>query len=281
MKGLYQFILEGGHAVTASPIPAEMSMPIYKEIEAKLLETAHTLQGHIAVLGSVGKKKKGDYNGDIDVAIEFNRHQFEEILKKTFPDAEYAKASMPNIVSINYPYDYKGRTSYAQVDFMIVDDLEWALFVYTSPDFTIDESHYKAAIRNHLLSIMISEVPTGEADQVNDKGEVETRWKHSLNFAFGVTKQFLDYRGRNGLLKNPKKVKEFEQVVTKNKKEFIELLFDRGKDEDFKSLETLWKALHTKYKYQDRVGTIEDRFYVEVLERNGLDRDEFLKYINQ
>lgn len=281
MKGLYQFILEGGHAVTASPIPAEMSMPIYKEIEAKLLETAHTLQGHIAVLGSVGKKKAGDYNGDIDVAIEFNRHQFEEILKKTFPDAEYAKASMPNIISINYPYDYKGYTSYAQVDFMIVDDLEWALFVYTSPDFTIDESHYKAAIRNHLLSIMISEVPTGEADQVNDKGEVETRWKHSLNFAFGVTKQFLDYRGRNGLLKNPKKVKEFEQVVTKNKKEFIELLFDGGKDEDFKSLETLWKALHTKYKYQDRVSTIEDRFYVEVLERNGLDRDEFLKYINQ
>ena len=90
---------------------------------------------------------------------------------------------------------------------MIVDDLEWAVFIYASPDFTIGESHYKAAIRNHLLSIMISEVPTGEADQVNDRGEVETRWKHSLNFAFGVTKQFLDYRGRNGLLKNPKKVK--------------------------------------------------------------------------
>ena len=110
MKSLYQFILEGGHAVVASPIPAEMSMSIYERIEDKLLEVASGLKGHIAVLGSVGKKKPGDYNGDIDVAIEYNRGQFESILKRAFPDAEYAKASMPNIISINYPYKYKGNS---------------------------------------------------------------------------------------------------------------------------------------------------------------------------
>ena len=162
---------------------------------------------------------------------------------------------------------------------MIVDDLEWAEFIYASPNFIEDESRYKAALRNHLLSIMISEIPVDEQPQYNDAGEIETRWKYSLDFAFGVTKQLLDYRGKNGLLKNPKKLKEFEQIITKNKKAFIDLLFEKGDDSDFKSLETVWKALHSKYKYRGKIKDIEYRFFVEVLERNGLDKDEFLELV--
>ena len=281
MKSLYQFIIEGGHAVEASPIPSQMAMPLYEKIKYRLVSKQSDLKDHMEVLGSVGKKKLGDFNGDIDIAVEYDRSKFENILKMAYPNAMYAKSSMPNIISINYPYKYEGNTMYAQVDFMIVDDLEWATFIYSSPNFMEDESRYKAALRNHLLGIMISEIPTEEQPQFNDLGEVETKWKYSLNFAFGVTKQFLDFRGKNGLLKNPKKIKEFEQVVTKNKKAFIDLLFKDGSDADFKSLETVWKALHDKYKYPRKIKDIEQRFFVEVLERNGLDKDEFLEYINQ
>lgn len=283
MISLKEFIkeclLEGGHAVTASPIPANMSMGIYREIEDKLIDTNSSLKGHMGVLGSVGKKKTGDFNGDIDIAVEFDRGQFENVLKKAFPDAEYAKSSLPNIISINYPYDYNGTIMYAQVDFMIVEDIEWAMFIYNSPDYTKNESQYKAALRNHLISIMVSEIPVEEQPQVNDNGDVETKWKHSLNFAFGVTKQFLDYRGKNGLLKNPKRIKEMEQIITKNKKDFINLLFDGGNDSDFNSLESIWKALHNKYKYPQKIKDIEERFFTEVLERNGLDKNEFLKCV--
>ena len=279
MKSLYQVILEGGHAVEASPIPAEMSLPLYEEVKHKLVAVQKDLNDHMAVLGSVGKKKVGDFNGDIDIAVEYERTKFEAALKKALPNVDYAKSSMPNIISINYRYEYRGTDMYAQIDFMIVDDLEWAEFIYSSPNFIENESHYKAALRNHLLGIMVSEIPVSELPQMNDLGEIETKWKHSLNFAFGVTKQFLDYRGKNGLVKNPKKVKEFEQVITKNKKDFINLLFKDGKDEDFRSLETVWKALHDKYKYRDKIKDIENRFFVEVLERNGLDKQEFLNYI--
>lgn len=284
MISLSQYLLEsivkeGGHAVEASPIPSHLALPMYEEVKSKLILVQKDLINKIAVLGSVGKKKLGDFNGDIDIAVEYDRSKFEDILKKAIPDAEYAKSSMPNIISINYPFEYQEVTQYGQVDFMIVDDLEWAEFIYASPNFIEDESRYKAALRNHLLSIMISEIPVDEQPQYNDAGEIETRWKYSLDFAFGVTKQLLDYRGKNGLLKNPKKLKEFEQVITKNKKAFIDLLFEKGDDSDFKSLETVWKALHSKYKYRSKIKDIENRFFVEVLERNGLDKREFLNYI--
>ena len=284
MISLSQYLLEsivkeGGHAVEASPIPSHLALPMYEEIKSKLILIQKDLTNKIAVLGSVGKKKLGDFNGDIDIAVEYDRSKFEDILKKAIPDAEYAKSSMPNIISINYPFDNQGVTQYGQVDFMIVDDLEWAEFIYSSPNFIEDESRYKAALRNHLLSIMISEIPVDEQPQYNDAGEIETKWKYSLNFAFGVTKQLLDYRGKNGLLKNPKKLKEFEQIITKNKKAFIDLLFEKGDDSDFKSLETVWKALHSKYKYRGKIKDIEYRFFVEVLERNGLDKNEFLELV--
>jgi len=274
-----QPMFEGGHAVAASPIPSHLSMGLYKDVEELLIKTDRSLKGHIAVLGSVGKKKQGDFNGDIDVAVEYDRSKFEIALNKALPDVERATASMPNIISINYPYEDKNTTYYAQVDFMIVDDLEWAEFIYKSPDFTKDESHYKAAFRNHLLSIMISEVPVEELPDLDDDGNVKSKWKHSLNFAFGVTKQFLDYQGKNGLLKNPKKIKELEKEVTRNKQQFIEFLLDGGNNDDFNSLESVWKALHDKYKYQDKVKTIEDRFFDEVLDKNGLDKKEFLNYV--
>lgn len=284
MISLSQYLLEsivkeGGHAVEASPIPSHLALPMYEEIKSKLILIQKDLTNKIAVLGSVGKKKLGDFNGDIDIAVEYDRSKFEDVLKKAIPDAEYAKSSMPNIISINYPFDNQGVTQYGQVDFMIVSDLEWAEFIYSSPNFIEDESRYKAALRNHLLSIMISEIPVDEQPQYNDAGEIETKWKYSLNFAFGVTKQLLDYRGKNGLLKNPKKLKEFEQVITKNKKAFIDLLFEKGDDSDFKSLETVWKALHSKYKYRGKIKDIENRFFVEVLERNGLDKNEFLELV--
>ena len=284
MISLSQYLLEsivkeGGHAVEASPIPSHLALPMYEEIKSKLILIQKDLTNKIAVLGSVGKKKLGDFNGDIDIAVEYDRSKFEDVLKKAIPDAEYAKSSMPNIISINYPFDNQGVTQYGQVDFMIVGDLEWAEFIYSSPNFIEDESRYKAALRHHLLRIMISEIPVDEQPQYNDAGEIETKWKYSLNFAFGVTKQLLDYRGKNGLLKNPKKLKEFEQVITKNKKAFIDLLFEKGDDSDFKSLETVWKALHSKYKYRSKIKDIENRFFVEVLERNGLDKDEFLELV--
>lgn len=280
MKSLSKYILEslineGGNAVKCERIPAEVALKLYKDIEAVVTSKFHGVE--LRVLGSVGKKKAGDTNGDIDIAINVTDvDKLMNIINVCFPNCEVNPSFGIGIVSIGYQYTYKGRNMVGQVDFMCQEDLDWAEFFYSSPDYTKDESLYKASLRNALMSLVVSEIPTREEPTMID-GQYETRYKHNLSM-LGLSKQFLDYRGKKGLLKNPKKIKEMERFITKNKYELVEFMFNSRDLSIVNSLESLWNAVHgSLFRYPEVVKNIEERFFKEVLEANGLDKDEFIK----
>lgn len=280
MKSLSKYILEslineGGNAVKCERIPAEIALKLYKDIEAVVTSKFHGVE--MRVLGSVGKKKAGDTNGDIDIAINITDvDKLMNIINVCFPTCEVIPSLGLGVVSIGYQYTYKGKDMIGQVDFMCQDDLDWAEFFYSSPDYTKDESLYKASLRNHLLSLVVSVIPTEEEPTMVD-GQYETRYKHTLSM-LGLSKQFLDYRGKKGLLKNPKKVKEMERFITKNKYELVEFMFKSRDLSIVNSLESIWNAIHGPlFRYPEVLESIEERFFKEVLEANGLDKDEFIK----
>ena len=283
MKSLVQFIKEsiineGGNAVTANPIPAYITPLLYKEIEDSILEENPDIK--IAPLGSVGKKNDDQFNGDIDIAIKLDsKKELNELIDKVFPNLEKNPNTTPSIVSISYPYNKEGQSGNAQVDFMIVKDIDFAKFFYHSPDFKKNESKFKGSVRAHMISILVSSIPVEDAkDEYFEDGKtVKKHWKYTFNTE-GVFKQLLDYTGKKGPLKNPKKVKEFEKLIANDPQNCVKFIFgDNGKIEDLNSAESLWKAVHdkNKFKFQDVVKKIEDRWFDEIEELK--DKREFFE----
>lgn len=283
MKSLVQFIKEslineGGNAVTANPIPAYITPLLYKEIEDAILKENPDIK--MVPLGSVGKKNDDQFNGDIDIAIKLdNKKELSELIDKVFPDLEKNPNTTPSIVSISYPYNKEGKSGNAQVDFMIVKDIDFAKFFYHSPDFKKNESKFKGATRAKMLSIIVSCIPVEDAkDEYFEDGKtVKKHWKYTFNTE-GVFRQLLDYTGKKGPLKNPKKVKEFEKFIVNDPDNCIKFIFgDNGKIEDCNSAESLWKAVHdkNKFKFQDVVKKIEDRWFDEIEELK--DKREFFE----
>lgn len=283
MKSLVQFIKEslineGGNAVTANPIPAYITPLLYKEIEDAILKENPDIK--MVPLGSVGKKNDDQLNGDIDIAIKLDdKKELNELIDKVFPDLEKNPNTTPSIVSISYPYNKEGKSGNAQVDFMIVKDIDFAKFFYHSPDFKKNESKFKGATRAKMLSIIVSCIPVEDAkDEYFEDGKtVKKHWKYTFNTE-GVFRQLLDYTGKKGPLKNPKKVKEFEKLIVNDPDNCIKFIFgDNGKIEDCNSAESLWKAVHdkNKFKFQDVVKKIEDRWFDEIEELK--DKREFFE----
>ena len=283
MKSLIQFIKEslineGGNAVTANPIPAYITPLLYKEIEDAILKENPDIK--MVPLGSVGKKNDDQFNGDIDIAIKIDtKKELNELIDKVFPGLEKNPNTTPSIVSISYPYNKEGKSGNAQVDFMIVKDIDFAKFFYHSPDFKKNESKFKGATRAKMLSIIVSCIPVEDAkDEYFEDGKtVKKHWKYTFNTE-GVFRQLLDYTGKKGPLKNPKKVKEFEKLIYNDPENCVKFIFgDNGKIEDCNSAESLWKAVHdkNKFKFQDVVKKIEDRWFDEIEELK--DKREFFE----
>lgn len=283
MKSLVQFIKEslineGGNAVTANPIPAYITPLLYKEIEDAILKENPDIK--MVPLGSVGKKNDDQFNGDIDIAIKIdNKEELNKLIDKVFPDLEKNPNTTSSIVSISYPYNKEGQSGNAQVDFMIVKDIDFAKFFYHSPDFKKNESKFKGATRAKMLSIIVSCIPVEDVkDEYFEDGKtVKKHWKYTFNTE-GVFKQLLDYTGKKGPLKNPKKVKEFEKLIYNDPENCVKFIFgDNGKIEDCNSAESLWKAVHdkNKFKFQDVVKKIEDRWFDEIEELK--DKREFFE----
>ena len=121
-----------------------------------------------------------------------------------------------------------------------------------------------------MLSILVSSIPVEDAkdEYFEDGVTVKKHWKYTFNTE-GVFRQLLDYTGKKGPLKNPKKVKEFEKLISNDPENCVKFIFgDNGKIEDFNSAESLWKAVHdpNKFKFQEVVNKIEDRWFDEIEE---------------
>ncbi len=260
-------IIEGGNAVKADPIPAIVAPKVYDEIEKKVHSVSKFKNIDMAALGSIGKKADDQTNGDIDVAVRVDtKDELNEIVDTCFGDCEINYNTMKTITSFGYPYNIDGYKGIAQVDFMIVQNMDWAKAYYHSPNLKTGESKYKGVVRTTLLNDIVSCIPVKDAkdEYFEDGVTVKKHWKHTFNTE-GIFIQLVDFCGKNGKpVKNGKKLKEFEKLVTNDPTNLVKFLFgDNGDIKDINSVESLWEAIHDKKKFawgDDVVKNIEEKF---------------------
>lgn len=280
MKTLLEYInesiqiIEGGHAVECNPIPAYITPLVYKEIEDKILKYNKDIK--LAPLGSIGKKFDDDFNGDIDIAINItDKDKLIEMINNVFPNCEINPNTMRNIVSIGYPYNKEGKSGIGQVDFMMTNNMKWTKWRFDSPNLKTGESKYKAKPKIFLLQHMVSSIPVKDAktEYFEDGVTVKRKWKYTFNEE-GVFKQLVDFTGKKGPLKNGKKLKEFESLITNDPDNVMRFIFGDNYDpKDFVSAERLWKALHSdKWPWgKEACEFTEKRFYEEYINNPKID----------
>lgn len=98
------------------------------------------------LLGSAGKKAS---SGDIDIAIDKNAISKDELIVKLIAASDTTSVKKSGIsVHFKSPINGNSINGYVQVDFMFVDDVEYAKFGLFSAG---DASKFTGAIRNFLL----------------------------------------------------------------------------------------------------------------------------------
>ncbi len=287
MKSLLTYIKEslineGGNAVKSEPIPAVIAPKVYDEIEEKVHSISKFKDIDMAALGSIGKKPDDQTNGDIDIAVKVDtKEELNEIVDTCFDDCEINYNTMKTITSFGYPYNIDGYKGIAQVDFMIVKNMDWAKAYFHSPNLKAGESKYKGVVRTTLLNDIISCIPVKDAkdEYFEDGVTVKRHWKHTFNTE-GVFIQLVDYCGKNGKpVKNGKKLKEFEKLVTNDPINMVKFIFgDNGDIKDINSAESLWAAIHdnNKFSWGDTIlKNIEEKFINDPQVQDKIDKKDF------
>ena len=255
MKTLRQYILEhliineGGNAIESNPIPAVIAPKIYDEIE-----------------NIINQNIPSEVNTIVDTC---------------FSDCEINYNTMKTITSIGYKYDIDGYKGIAQIDFMIVKNMDWAKAYYHSPNLKTGESKYKGMVRTTLLNDIISCLPVKDVkdEYFEDGVTVKRHWKHTFNTE-GIFIQLVDYCGKNGKpVKNGKKLKEFEKFITNDPLNMVRFVFgDKGEISDINSAESLWKAVHDESKFtwgKDVIKNIEEKFINDPTVKDKINVEDF------
>lgn len=241
-------IFEGGHSVEgAEPIRGDLA----KVVADKIIEKVKSeFKIECAALGSTGKKGKNQTSGDIDIAVQMSWQDKDKLInfvKKEFKDCPFGNiVDYLNVFNIGYKYDEDGKEKIVQVDFMFVDDVEWAQFVYFSPNFLKNESQFKGAWRSTLLRGICACTPTEKVDKkyepeyFEDGKTIKTFWKFTFSQADGLFADHKTYEGNKKPLKNPKTIKDDREYISKNIDTILHMCL--GKDatrDDCNSYETL------------------------------------------
>lgn len=273
-------IVEGGNAIqSATEIPAVIAPKIFDEIEKTIHAKYKDLD--IAALGSIGKKPDDSTTGDIDIAVRIdNKEDLNKMVDDCFSGCEINYKTMNTITSIGYQYNIDGYKGVAQIDFMMVKNMDWAKAYFHSPNLKLGESKYKGAVRTTFLNDIISCIPVADVkDEYFEDGKtVKRHWKHTFNTE-GIFIQLLDWCGKNGkVLKNPNKLKEFEKFVTNDPLNMVRFIFgDLGTMDDINSAESLWSAIHSqKFQWGDEVlAKIEEKIITDPTVADKIDKKDF------
>lgn len=288
-------IFEGGAAIkTARPIREDEFPKTLDHIKAYLfpiLGMDPEKQGEeFIVIGSIGKKKNpSDTSGDLDlgydsswfarthgVGVKDVSAKVNELLKAELPEIlgfepeiNYMKGL--NIVSIGWPIGGDPSNGIVQLDLIPISSMEWADFIYYSPNYKISESKYKSAHRNWLLSAILS--ARKEVIDRDESGEVMDFDSPVLILSDGLYWHKKSYKGsRIPRLKHSKKVEGSERFVTRDPQEFINFALGSGYTvNDVKTFEDLFKIINNpNFDLYDRLPEIKERF-LEYMERTGLE----------
>tara|TARA_R110001592_G_scaffold120545_3_gene324974 strand:- start:50639 stop:51583 length:945 start_codon:yes stop_codon:yes gene_type:complete len=229
-------IFEGGNAIEARPMTQDETRKTYDWV-IKNIFPIFKISDKIDArpIGSFGKKKSDQTSGDIDIAIGIdqlagvNGISVESVLN--FVDDELKKKGYEtskvrgfNQVSFGVPINGDPKLGIGQIDFMFTDSLKWSDFMYHSPDFSKFESKYKGLYRNILLMKIISNADR-KATKLTDTGETEEYQSYVVRLNQGVVKVTKSFKGKKGLLKNPKLLKDQDKFITNTPEEVASIAF--------------------------------------------------------
>lgn len=242
------------------------------------------------VIGSIGKKKDpSDTSGDLDIGydgVDFARTQGIEYKQCSRRMFELIQGSieeklgfqpemklMPglNIVSLSWPIKGDQNNGLVQLDLIPLSDMEWAEFIYYSPDYKRSESSYKSAHRNWLLAAILS--ARKNVLTTDDSGEVMDYEKPVLILSDGLFWHTKSYRGiRTPRLKHSKKIEGSERFVTNDPQVFIDFALGPGyTPEDVKTFEQVFAIIQKPdFDLKDKLPEIKETF-LKYLERTGLE----------
>lgn len=262
-------ILEGGAAVNGRRILQSEVPSILDKVE-EILSGIGLVRGEDwDIVGSAGKKKSEDTSGDIDICIKKDR--MKEVLGSgdgkddVFNDLgkyleglgydRYVVQSGFNQVSFGMPIN--DVEDIIQVDLILTRSLEWSRFTQSSPDYTKDESKYKAHVRNVLMMCIVkycfkrtTKRVTLDDDSIVD-GEAEM---YVIRLTDGLYKTRKNWLGkRDPIKKKPDLMHEYDELITDTPQGLIDLLFEDGVTvDDFLSFETLFNAfMSDKFKFPE------------------------------
>jgi len=296
LKNFVEFknVSEGGKAIkSARPIrqdEAAKTIENIKEVLLPLLDLDSYKEGKDYIfIGSTGKKKNPeDTSGDIDLGFNGNYFAtkngitFKEcsktlmnMLKPELPkllgfEPEMNNLAGLNILSIAWPIAGDANDGFVQLDLMPLQNMDWAKFIYYSPDYRADESQWKSAHRNWLLSAAL--VARREILARDEQGEVLDYKTPALILPSGLYLHTKSFRGKlKPRLKNAQKIEGTEEFITDDPQEFIDYALGTGYTEnDVKTFEKVLNIMTSpSFKYKEFLPQIKEKF-IELLNRTGL-----------
>ena len=273
-------IFEGGAAIKQSRRIRESevakTMESIEEILYPIIGNGKVGKEYL-IIGSIGKKKNPeDTSGDIDLGIDVNfiakemqvpkENVLEGLYKKLeselprelgfVPDMKLMKGI--NVISIGWPIGGDEDMGIVQLDLIPIADMDWAKFIFYSPDYRKDESKYKSAHRNWLFQAILSAMK--EVISRDDDNEIEEFYSYALRLSDGIYKNKKSFRGATKRLKNPKTIKGESSLITRDPDEFVKMMFGPGiRKEDLKSFEDVWKIVSSdKFIHSDKFDSIRE-----------------------
>jgi hypothetical protein len=271
-------LFEGGAAIKSSrPIKeseVEKTIQHMREVLFPLIGDGEFDKDYL-LIGSIGKKKSpSDTSGDIDLGIaqEFLAQKFgisaDQSLQFLYdklsselpailgyePDMKLMKGI--NVLSIAWPIEGDTENGTVQLDLIPISNMDWAKFIFYSPDYRKNESKYKSAHRNWLFQAILSALKN--VTKRDENGDIVDFDTYALRLNDGIYKNKKTFQGATKRLKRPNTVKGQSVFVTRDPQELLDLMFGGGvKPDNVKTFEEVWNIVTSpNFKYSDRVEEI-------------------------
>lgn len=271
-------LFEGGAAIKSSrPIKeseVEKTIKHMREVLFPLIGDGEFDKDYL-LIGSIGKKKSpSDTSGDIDLGIaqEFLAQKFgisaDQSLQFLYdklsselpailgyePDMKLMKGI--NVLSIAWPIEGDTENGTVQLDLIPISNMDWAKFIFYSPDYRKNESKYKSAHRNWLFQAILSALKN--VTKRDENGDIVDFDTYALRLNDGIYKNKKTFQGATKRLKRPDTVKGQSVFVTRDPQELLNLMFGGGvKPDNVKTFEDVWNIVTSpNFKYSDRVEEI-------------------------
>lgn len=262
---------DGKNAIPSSrSITFEEAQMVYRYVQNNIAPKFGIDKSGMEVIGSYGKKSEGDTHGDLDIAISseslaerngLGKDQIVDFINDTLTSLGFETKIMRGFKQVSAGIPIPGSNDIAQVDFMLSPNLEWSKFVYHSPNYREKESKYKGAVRNALLMAIITETSKNILKQTPE-GDVEELESNVIRYPEGIYKSRRSWAGKKGLVKTPKLLKDFDELITTNPQEVVELVVGPGyTPESIGTFERLWHLVnHDDFIHWDKRDDIIKKF---------------------